>query len=170
MHRHFAGFGDEQEPLDAYEVAVIQPTEKLPAIDVAATSIIACANHVLPPHVNLQTRRAVRQVHERRLAHHPWRRSDASRQDYSNLVQPGIRGSQRVCRRSLAFSNLRLEFPKRPHDRSNRVFAGRSFSNVAALKLVRIAIAPQPAQSAESLMPPAGLIVPFNGRDVLKKD
>src|SRR5438477_7759095 len=101
-------------------------------------------------------------MHERGLAHYPRRRGDAPCQGHANLLEFGVRGFQRVSRRLLAFINLRLEFPKRDYDRSDRVFAGRRLSDVAALKLVWIDVAHQAAQSVEMLMARAGLIVLFN--------
>src|SRR5205814_7460943 len=104
-------------------------------------------------------------MNERRLAHYPRRRGDAARQRDTNLLQFGVRGFQRFRRRLLAFINLRLEFPKRGYDRSDRIFAGRRLSDVAALKLVWVDVAHQTAQSFEMLVPRADLIVLFNERD-----
>src|SRR6266550_30110 len=104
-------------------------------------------------------------MNEGRLAHHPRRRGDASSKRDANLLQLSVSGFQRVRRRLLAFINLRLAAPKSLDDGSNRVFAGRRLSDVAALKLIRIDVAHQTAQSVEMLVPRASLIVLFDERD-----
>src|SRR5438128_289821 len=104
-------------------------------------------------------------MNKRRLAHHARRRGDASSHRDANLLQLSVSGFQRVRRRLLALINLRLEAPKSLDDGGNRVFASRRLSDVAALKLVRIDVAHQAAQSVEMLVPRAGLIVLFDERD-----
>src|SRR2546421_718248 len=75
---------------DADEIAVIQQTEKVPTIDLAAFSSVADAYDILTAHINLQSRDAVRQMHERSFAHHARRRGQASSNPNANLIQFSI--------------------------------------------------------------------------------
>ena len=96
MNRQLAGFSHEQKPRDADEVSVIEQTEKLPTIDIAAIRIVAHAHDILTAHVNLQTRRAVREMDECGFAHHARRRSDTAGDAHANFVQFFIRRFERI--------------------------------------------------------------------------
>src|SRR2546428_11371413 len=108
MNGQLAGFGHEQIAFDADEVTMIEQIENLPTIDFAAIRVIAYAGDILTTHVNLQTRSAVGEMHERGFAHHARRRGDAAGDAHENFIQFVIGRFERVDGRFLSCYNLRL--------------------------------------------------------------
>src|SRR5436309_1079545 len=167
MNGQLAGFGHEQITFDADEVTMIEQIEKLPTIDFAAIRVIAYAGDILTTHVNLQTRSAVGEMHERGFAHHARRRGDAAGDAHVNFIQFVIGRFERVDGRFLSCYNLRLETFELFDYGSNCVFAGCVRGDIAALELVRIDVAHQLAQSFEVFVPRPGLVIV--GNDILRK-
>src|SRR5436309_3810831 len=149
MNGQLAGFGHEQITFDADEVTMIEQIDKLPTIDFAAIRGIAYAVDILTTRVNLQTRSAVGEMHERGFAHHARRRGDAAGDAHENFIQFVIGRFERVGRRLLSFYDLRFETLELFNYGRDRVFAGCIRGNVAALELIRIDVAHQLAQSFE---------------------
>src|ERR1044072_8547462 len=90
---------------------MIEQTENFPTVHFAAAGpdrIVVHADDVLPSYINLQTRNAVREMHERGFAHDARRRGDTSGHAHANLIQFGISRDDRSLRLSFAFINLRF--------------------------------------------------------------
>src|SRR5258705_2149694 len=165
MHRQFAGLGDEQIPVSADEVAVIEQAEQLPTVDFAAIAIVAYAHDILAAHVNLQAGNAVGQMNEGRLAHYSRRRGEASGHAHMNLFQFGISRFERLRSRLFPFIYFWFVLLELLDNGSNRVFTRSCATLVAALEFVRINVSDQPLQSLEMFAARSCLIVFFEERD-----
>src|SRR5438067_7355784 len=108
MHRQLARLRYEERASDANKVAVIEQVEKLPAFFDGSGVVVMNAFDLGLANINLQARNAVREMHERGLAHHARRRRNASTDTNIYILQLFVRALKHFRRGSLAFCNLRL--------------------------------------------------------------
>src|ERR1041385_6501273 len=104
MYGKLAGARNEQVTLDANEIAMVEQAKQFPPIHIATCRVVTSAGYIASFRINLQTRKPIRQVHERRFAHHARGRSNSSGNPHRHCVELLVSEFDWLRRRPLTFA------------------------------------------------------------------